>query len=932
METKTMTTPRISVKNLRTEYLENPLGIDVPRPRLSWQDAGEGRNIMQEAYQVQVAQDAAQLGSGRDLLWDSGKVTSDNSTYIQYGGRAGQSGQRCFWHVRVWDQDDQPSNWSEPAWWEMGLLEEKEWRADWIEVDWEEDPKAFKPCPFFRRSFALDQPVQSARLYVTSHGLYEAWLNGKRVGDQVFTPGYTPYDKQLQYQVYDVTALLKEGENALGAILGDGWYRGKVYVANNRNVYGARLGLLALLRVETIDAQVIVATDSQWKVTTGPIVKSDMRDGEIYDARLEMPDWCNAGFDDSAWQGVRVVLHPKNHLVASMGVPVRRKETFHPTILKTPNGETVLDFGQNLAGVVHMKVRGPKGTTIHLQHGETLDKGGNFTIANLLITKPKDGKMRPFQDVYYTLKGEGEEEYEPRFAVHGFRYVKLEGFPGEPKPEDFYSVAIYSDMPPTGTFECSDQMINQLHHNVEWSMKSNFLDLPTDCPQRERAGWTGDAQIFATSASFLMDTRAFLRKWLKELSLEQFPDGKVGNFVPNPYRLATGIASSFFRMLDGSAGWGDVAVMMPWDLYWAFGDSHLLEHQYESMKAWVDFVQERARKVNWAKKFSPRFWSDKTYRARQRYNVDTGYHWGEWLEPGASLGGETIHNVLKGNPLVATAYLVHSARTLAKTAALLGKEDDAAKYNALVERVKAAYIAEFIGKDGRIQPDRQASYVRVLVFDLLTDELKPAIVGHLVRLIRSNGNHIGTGFLSTVFLCQVLAENGHLDVAYDLLTQKTIPSWLYAVTKGATTIWETWEGISEDGSPKASLNHYSPGAVINFLHRTVAGIEAAEPGYRRITIHPQPGGGLTGAKAAYESVQGLIVSEWEKKNGRMHMDVTIPANTRAVAILPGANASQVMESSLPVSEAEGIKNLVQSGTDVQMELGSGVYRFEYPVR
>ena len=288
-----MTTPRISVKNLRTEYLENPLGIDVPRPRLSWQDAGEGRNIMQEAYQVQVAQDAAQFGSGRDLLWDSGKVTSDNSTYIQYGGRAGQSGQRCFWHVRVWDQDDQPSNWSDPAWWEMGMLEEKEWRADWIEVDWEEDPKAFKPCPFFRRSFALEQPVKSARLYITSHGLYEAWLNGQRVGDQVFTPGYTPYDKQLQYQVYDVTALLKEGENALGAILGDGWYRGKVYVANNRNVYGARLGLLALLRVETIDGQVIVATDSQWKVTTGPIVKSDMRDGEIYDARLEMPDWCS---------------------------------------------------------------------------------------------------------------------------------------------------------------------------------------------------------------------------------------------------------------------------------------------------------------------------------------------------------------------------------------------------------------------------------------------------------------------------------------------------------------------------------------------------------------------------------------------------------------------------------------------------------------
>ncbi|MCJ7736860.1 MAG: family 78 glycoside hydrolase catalytic domain [Anaerolineae bacterium] len=579
-----------------------------------------------------------------------------------------------------------------------------------------------------------------------------------------------------------------------------------------------------------------------------------------------------------------------------------------------------------------MKVQGPRGTTIHLQHGETLDKDGNFTMANLFIRKPKEGSMRPFQDVYYTLKGEGEEEYEPRFAVHGFRYARLEGFPGEPKPEDFYSVAIYSDMPPTGTFECSDPMINQLHHNVEWSMKGNFLDLPTDCPQRERAGWTGDAQIFAASASFLMDTRAFFRKWLKELSLEQFPDGKVGNFVPNPYRLTKGVVSFLHGVLDGSAGWGDVAVMMPWDLYWAFGDLHLLEQQYESMKAWVDFVQELARKVKWAKKLNPRFWFDGTYRARQRYIVDTGYHWGEWLEPGTGLGFDVILGALKGYPAVATAYVVHSARILAKTAALLGRKDDAAKYNALAERVKAAYIAEFIGKDGAIQPDKQASYVRVLAFDLMTDELKPAIVGHLVRLIRSNDNHIGTGFLSTVFLCQVLAENGHLDVAYDLLTQKTIPSWLYAVTKGATTIWETWEGIKEDGTPQASHNHYSPGAAINFLHRTVAGIEAAEPGYRRIAIHPQPGGGLTGAKATYESVQGLIVSEWEKKNGRMHMNVTIPANTRAAVTLPGANASQVMESNLPVSEVEGIKNLVQSGTDVQMELGSGVYRFEYPVQ
>jgi alpha-L-rhamnosidase len=927
----------MELRNLRTEYLENPLGIDARKPSLSWQVASQKRNVMQSAYQVQVAQSIEHFTESQGLLWDSGKVTSGNSIAIQYGGPDAQSRQRYFWRVRVWDQQDRPSSWSEPAWWEMGLLEEKEWTADWIEVDWDEDPKAFKPSPFFRRSFTLDQPVKSARLYITAHGLYEAWLNGQRVGDQVFTPGYTPYDRQLQYQVYDVTALLQAGENVLGSILGDGWYRGKVYIYGDRNIYGNRLGLLASLRIETADgSQVTINTDSQWKVANGPIVKSDMRDGEIYDARLELPGWSSPGYT-STWKDVRLVKHPKNHLVASMGVPVRRNETFHPkAILKTPKGETVLDFGQNLAGVVHMRVRGPRGTTVHLRHGETLDKHGNFTVSHLFMTPPKEDKLPIFQEVFYTLKGEGEEEYEPRFTVHGFRYVKVEGYPGEPTPEDFYSVAIYSDMPPTGTFTCSDPLINQLHHNTEWSMKSNFLDLPTDCPQRERAGWTGDAQIFTPSASFLMDTRAFFRKWLKELSLEQFPDGMVGNFVPNPYRLVKGGSARFFKLLDGSSGWGDVSVIMPWALYWAYGDVQLLERQYESMKAWVEHVQKRSRRVNGSKKLNPRYWLDQSYRARQQYVWDTGYAWGEWLEPGGgamlAMASDMLRRLLLGSPVVSTAYFINSARILAKTADLLGKPDDAKKYHALAEQVKAVYVEEFIGKDGRMQPDKQATYVRVLAFDLAPEALKPAIVDQLVRLVRASGNHIGTGFLSTPFLCHVLSENGRLDVAYDLLTQKTIPSWLYPITKGATTIWETWEGIREDGTPQLSLNHYSPGSVINFLHRKVAGLDAAEPGFRRIAIHPQPGGGLTGASARYESACGLIVSDWAKQDGRLRLDVTIPANTRAVVTLPGATLDQVTESGISLAQAEGVANPAQVDKDTQLEVGSGVYRFEYPVQ
>jgi alpha-L-rhamnosidase len=938
MGTKQPAETGLAVRDLRTEYLENPLGIDERRPRLSWRIAATGRGVLQGAYQVQVAHTAADLAAGEGLLWDSGRVPSDRSFAIPYAGPEVQSCVRYAWRVRVWDQEGRPSSWSEPAWWEMGLLDGMDSGVDWIEVDWDEDPAAFKPCPFFRRDFSLGEPVAAARLYITAHGLYEAWLNGQRVGDQVFTPGYTAYDKRLQYQVYDVTDLLQPGENALGAILGDGWYRGRVYIAGNRNVYGDRLGLLALLRVETVSGRrLAVASDAQWQVSTGPLVKSDMREGEIYDARLEMPGWCSAGFEAGGWSAVRTVAHPKQHLVASMGVPIRRKEIFPPiAILRTPKGETVLDFGQNLAGVVRMKVRGPRGTVLRLRHGETLDKEGNFTVSHLFVRPPREDKTPPFQEVTYTLKGEGQEDYEPRFTVHGFRYVKLEGYPGEPSAADFGAVAIYSDLPPAGTFTCSDPMINQLHQNVVWSMKSNFLDLPTDCPTRERAGWTGDVQIFTPSASYLTDTRAFFGKWLKELSLEQFPNGMVGNFVPNPYRRTRGGSAELLKLLDGSAGWGDAAVIVPWEMYRAYGDEQVLENQYESMKAWLAFVQDRAGHLNWSKWLNPRTWFDRFYRERQRFIWDTRYHWGEWLEPGGGnpvlMGFDMAKRMLLGCPVVATAYFVNSARILARTAEVLGKPEDADKYRALSEGVKAAYVAEFIGQDGRIQPDKQASYVRVLAFDLAPDALKPAIVEHLVRLVRTAGNHIGTGFLSTVFLCQVLAENGRLDVAYDLLNQKTIPSWLYAVTKGATTIWESWEGISEDGTPQLSLNHYSPGAIVNFLHRKVAGIEATEPGYRRISIHPQPGGGLVAARSTYESAYGLIGSDWVREHGRMSVNVTIPANTRAVVHLPGATASEVQESGMPLAESEGVTHLVQIGADTRIEAGSGVYRFEYPIQ
>ncbi len=910
---------------LRCEYLINPLGIDALQPRLSWQLISDRRGTIQSAYQIRATGE-------NDLLWDTGKVLSGQSTHLPYDGPALRSGQCVTWQVRAWDGDNQPSEWSESAGWEMGLLKPADWTADWIEPGWDEDPKAFKPCPYLRRGFKIEQPVVSARLYITSHGLYEAWINGRRVGDQVFTPGYTSYPERLQYQVYDVTSLLQPGENAIGAVLGDGWFRGKILGTDLRNVYGARLGLLAQLVIRLEDgSQRVIASGPDWKAKTGPILKSDMKDGEIYDARLEMPGWNAPGYDDAAWQKVKAVSFPKNNMVAAMGASVRKMERFTPTaILMTPNGETVVDMGQNLAGVVMLKVSGPAGTVVKLRHGETLDKAGNFTMANLTLPLPGGGQL--WQETQYILKGDEEEFYEPHFTVHGFRYVKVEGFPGQVTPDALTGIAIYSDMTPTGAFDCSDPLINQLHHNIEWSQKGNFLDIPTDCPTRERAGWTGDSQIFVRTGSYLMDTAPFFIKWLKDLKTGQYPNGMVGNFVPNPFwPKKEGVNGGTLTALEGSSGWGDAAVILPWTLYLTFGDRRILEEQYASMKAWVDYERARARKMNWSKYLNPSLLFDAKRRERQAWIWDTNYHWGEWLEPEDANPAKAFTGVIKrmffGEPVVATAYLAYSSQLLAEAARVLGKDEDCRGYSELSAQVKAAYTAEFIGADGRIKPDKQASYVRALAFELAPEPLRPALVDHLVRLIKASGTHIGTGFLSTPFLCHVLSENGHLPLAYDLLNQKTIPSWLYSVTKGATTIWENWEGIKTDGSPNGSLNHYSYGAVGGWLHRVVAGIEIEEPGYKRIRISPHPGGGLTRARASFRSMYGEIESAWEITGEDLTIKVTIPANTTAAVYLPDIDPRRVTENGHPLATTEGITGYRQDNNTTVIEIGSGTYLF-----
>ncbi len=885
--------------NLLCEYRVNPLGIDVRQPRLSWQLASDRRGVAQTAYQVRAAEDEADLVAGRNLLWDTGQVLSDQSVHVPYAGPALRSGQRVYWQVRVWDETGAASAWSEPAWWEMGLLDPSDWQAEWITPDWDEDTSQSQPQPALRRAFRLDGEVKAARVYVTSLGLYELHLNGRKVGDGVLTPGWTAYDKRLQYQTYDVTDLLRNGENAVAALLGDGWYRGWLGFEGNRNTWGDRLALLLQLHVTYADGRTaIVASDGQWRATLGPIRMSDIYMGETYDARLELPGWDAPGYDDKAWSGVRVLDHTKSTLIAQNGPFVVRHEELQPIqILHAPAGETVFDFGQNMVGWVRLKVQGPAGATITLRHAEVLDQEGNFYTANLRRAK---------QTVQYTLKGDGVEVYEPRFTFMGFRYVAVDGWPGEPSLDSLTGIVVHSDIPPTGEFACSNPLINQLQHNIVWGQKGNFVDVPTDCPQRdERLGWTGDAQVFIRTACFNRDVAGFFTKWLADLAAEQHPNGGVPMVIPDPMKR-----SPFGRTAGGSAAWADAATICPWTIYLCYGDKRILEQQYASMAAWVRYMAEQAG---------------------DRYLWMTGFHFGDWLDYRGRGGFDTTP--MTDKELIATAFFAYSTSLLQKAAEALGKAEDAAKYAAMVEKIKAAFTAEFVTPNGRVGPNSQTSYVLALHFDLLPEALRPKAAARLAEEVRKFGYHLTTGFVGTPYLCHVLSRFGYTDLAYELLNQESYPSWLYPVKKGATTIWERWDGIKPDGSFQDagmnSFNHYAYGAIGDWMYRVVAGIDTAAdaPGYKHILIRPQPGGGLTHVRASLRTLYGEIVSAWQLTDADFRLQVTVPPNTRATVRIPASDLAQVTEGGQPLAAAAGIRSAQVTEGAVVVEVGAGRYEF-----
>ena len=863
------------------EYRSNPLGMDDTRPRFSWRLASDRQETVQVACRLQVAASA----DGFDApVWDSGRRESDQSLFVHYEGPQPGSRQRLYWRVKAWDNHGRESGWSSPAWWETGLSTD-DWQARWITYPWQEDPKVSNPSPVFRKEFTLTGVVAAARLYITSLGLYEVLLNGRRVGDLLFTPGWTAYDKRLQYQVYDVTDQVAGVENVIAVTLGDGWYRGRL-MNTTGNVWGDRLALLAQLEITCEDGtREVIVSDADWKTATGPVLSSDIYDGERYDSRLEAPV-----SDDGGWRNAVEFTGEVPTLVAGSASVVRATEVLAPVSIKRQsNGTHIVDFGQNMVGRVRLKVKGEAGNIVTLRHAEVVGPDGALYTDNLRSAK---------QTVEYVLNGEAQA-LEPHFTFQGFRYVAVTGYPGELTHDNIQGIVIHSDMARAGRFESSNPRLNRLQNNIDWSLRGNFLDVPTDCPQRdERLGWTGDAQVFAQTAAYNRHTAEFFKKWLADLALEQTPEGAIPYVAPDAIGAAGFMESPKFKLLrsimgllvgemtDGATGWGDAATIMPMTLYHHYGDRDFLEHNFATMQRWVDFLAGLAAKRRrvWA---VPSKWLDREKSDDENYILRGYMTFGDWLAPGCGFSFLPLGCVPA--TYVNTVFLAHSSSLVADAAEVLGKASAARRYRELSNRVRLAFQREYLAGE-RLVEDTQGALVLALAFDMVPEAAAPSLAARLNQLVIEAGHTIGTGFLATPHVLAVLTRYGYLDTAYRLLLSGEYPSWLYTVDHGATTMWERWNSIEPDGAfgnkGMNSFNHYAYGSVGAWFYETIAGIKALEPGFKRFRIAPRPGGGLDHAHASVETGYGTIRSEWNRSDRGYTLTVEAPVNTRAEVVLP----------------------------------------------
>lgn len=832
--------------NLKTEYLRNPVGIDIVTPRLSW-NCEDG--VRQTAYQI-----IAKVNG--ETVWDSGKVCSSAMTHIPYGGRTLKSRERVTWSVKLWDENDKGGEISS-AFFEMGLLEASDWKADWITGNYTVNKKKRYPADCFRREITIKKEICEARLYIAACGLYEVRLNGNKVGDFCLAPGVTDYRKRVQYQTYNVTKQLSAGGNELTVQLADGWYRGSVGAWGLTNQYGTETKFLAQLEISYTDGtKQTVISDGTWDWSNdGPIRFADNKDGEVVSADRE----------PTYGRKAKITAH-KVVPTASDNVAVTEHEHFTPTVTKSPNGKTLLDFGQNIAGYIAFRLQAKQEQRIVFRFGEMLDAEGNLTQKNIQCVSRQ--KTTPLQQIVYTCK-EGENVYKTTFAVFGFQYAEVDT-DILLRPEDVTAIAVYSDIGQTGFFESSNELLNRFVDATVWSAKSNSLDIPTDCPTRERHGWTGDAQIFFETAGYLFDYAAFSKKYLRDVYDWQMKSGRLPQIAPY------GGVDFYMWTMNGSVGWSDAGILIPYRFWKLYGDKQILIDYYDRMKKYAGFMMNRCGKRGFmAKPLAIK-------GEAKKYAVNLGQSYGEWAEP-AEVYPNRWTDMVAPHPEVSTAYTSYVLSCMAEIAEEVDHNEDAASFKKYSEGCRRAYQAMTETADYTLDTNRQARLVRPLAFDLLDEEQTDYAQSRLIQALENYGWRLGTGFLSTPLILDVLARYD-LDAAYRLLENEKMPGWLFMPKNGATTIWESWEGTQAQGGI-ASLNHYSKGAVCEWLFKTMCGIRVE--GENRFVISPRPGGSFTYAKAVYESIYGKVESGWRKEEDGVTFDIVIPANCTAKLCLPG---------------------------------------------
>jgi alpha-L-rhamnosidase len=874
----------VQLDRLRCEYLNNPLGIDALKPELSWVLRSDDRGQRQTAYQVLVASTPESLQQDKGDLWDSGKVASDQSTFVVYAGKPLTSHLRCHWKVRVWDKDGQPSAWSQPAFWTMGILQPNEWHGKWLsytkEVPCEGTWVQKAPSPVFRKTFEVKQPIRSATVNVCGLGFYEMHLNGNKVGDHVLDPSFTRYDKRALYVTYDVTKQLKQGLNAIGAMLGNGWYNSHTRCVwdFDKAPWRDKPRLLVELRIELADGSVkTVVTDDTWRATIGPVVRDAIRNGEVYDARRELPGWDTPNYDDANWGSVEVVSSPKGALRAQMMPSAKVTQIVKPVSVKEPKpGVFVVDMGQNLAGWTQMKVSGPAGASVSLKQGERLAQDGTVDSAGLA----QHVKAGPFQTDTYILKGQGEETFEPHFTYHGFQYVEVTGFPGKPTVDNFRAMVVHTDFDKAGIFACSNELLNTIQKHTIWSYRSNFVDgYPTDCPHREKNGWTGDAQLAAEQAMYNFDNNAAYRKWMNDLKDEQQANGNLPGIVPT---------SGWGYAWGNGPPWDSATVLIPWYLYLYQGDVRVLAEHYDGMKRYVDFMTSRAKD----------------------HLISFGL--GDWV-PAKTTTPELV---------TSSGYYYADAVIVAKTAALLGKTEDAKKYGDLAESIRQAFNKQLYKGDGIYANGSQTSLSCAVYQGFAEPSQKARVIAQLVANVERANNHLDVGILGAKYLFHVLSDNGRNDVAYRIATRTTAPSYGDWIRRGSTTLWEDWG----DG---ASRNHIMFGDISAWFHQNLGGlnVDPKMPGFKHSIIRPQPVGDLTWAKSQHETQFGTLSCHWQIKPEGLSMNVVIPANTTATVYVPAAKAEAVTEGGKPAAQTTGVKFVRFEDGYAVFDVGSGKYDF-----